>query len=576
MPRQLYIENWPFKPEKPVLLRWVQSPRQRTDEKQWCVTVYFETMDGRWHPFEVPWGMVPLLRLGQRYVNGFMLPEECIGERTSVDLCSTPSLVKAKEIFGVGFFPEDAMQAGTDFCFLFPGSPHPVVLPVHEAVRVLLAPNRALAYGLFEPQYLDKIVADASVKDGCLQLEFSKEVALKSLSKPVVSHLARLLFDHSFREAWESVARERFLEAGPHRNHASWPLTCRLPELKPTWNVRLLPLNGIFLILEVLGVEAVAELPFSGVRYSHPKMAPARKAEEKRKSASTKEEGGAVQRDGKGKLAAVSVGLKGPRAPREPRELPGPPLPLLSLTVKSIAREIVIATTQGHATSVVTNKKKVAREGTTQSIAVVSLTDESPPGPDRLPAGEFNPVEPCIEGLKLSPPPMTCSSSMGLQALADMLDYLQGSSPATLKLDWCIEFFPQVFGDSSLKDSPFARVGALRRAYALVRLQWPIATAWALEFGQPDRRALSTLLLQPSALPSQLKLKVLVEKIICKALTSDGNWREPRLNELRATNELRYVLVRHLSRRPDTWGRRLYHKAALLAGASPAYIKRSS
>ncbi len=564
MAMQPYLQPWPFHPETEVILWWVRSPRRLTDEKQWCVTACFETRDKQKHEIILPWGFLPLLRLGQCYANGFALAGEFIGKEVLLTLTGQPRLVLAIDALPADFMPPSRQFVGRDLCFLFEGDT-PVVLPILEVVRSLLTPNRALAYGIFEPQFLEKVVTETHIRDSHLHLAFAREISPQALSKPVVGHITRLLYDESFRAAWDSVARQRITLANAHPDTAARPLTCALPDLEPIWRARVVTFGKVHLVLEILGVTPMKMMPFSSVHFTHPRMtaAPRRKGNRKQPSNHS-------SRSKPSEGTILSTKLKGPRAPREARELKVLSSPVFNLKETNIVRvrrlrdEAAIGTSSGGIGT-------IDRSTVKKPDAIVSVADDTSDG-GRILVGEFKPVQVFEEGLHLRSLPLSCPSTSGLSFFATMLSYLGRGGPADLDISWCLRAFPNA--KNAGQSSRFALVGSLTRQYALVRLRWPRTTAWFLEFGKPDNRVLSTLVFQPYV-GAKEGIVALVEKLLWEALTADGNWQEVKLAEMRNANELGYDLAKHLSRMPDVWARQLYHKAAKLADGSPKYIVRS-
>ena len=232
---------------------------------------------------ELPWGMLPLLRPGTSYLDGYLHKQFLQGEEHDISVRQVGTLTTARECLGSVAWADFSGKDGDEFLFVLEALQGRYLLPTSEAIRVLLlAPNKTLALGLLEADYLTRVVADSRVtirvkpsgKDRVLHLGFTAEIAPSALDRIIVRHVSRLLYDDSFRRAWDAVERERHRHtgtAGPTGELACVPLHFPLPELRDRWRVRAdLIGEDTYLIAEILSVTAALELPFSDVIYTSP------------------------------------------------------------------------------------------------------------------------------------------------------------------------------------------------------------------------------------------------------------------------------------------------------------------
>ena len=535
-------------------LLWVQSPRLHVDNKQWrTIATFAEEDTNGFSQIELPWGALPALRLGQWFEDGMVSGlRSPVGQRYELEVPpQTPMTIrKAREVVPFDVNQMLCRENGEENCFVFALRHCTVVLPVIECVRAILAPCKFLAYGLLEPDYFRRIITlnHLEAEQKRLRLDFAAEIARKSLTPPVVAHIARLLYDHSFCEAWGYVQTNRIADAGLCDAPAHCPLAFRLPALAPTWTVRASPCeNDVLVILEILHVQPANSLPFKNVSFTHPKSVKKRK--QKRPKVTEKESDGTMVKDHKS--LALNASPKPPKQSREPHLIKIQPLAVLSLS--SLGVHEIVQPLPSDSNPAVEQKQIIQRkDASAPGDAKVSLSDQGGGGDD--PAAEFSPEQ---------DEPIACLPGQGLQEFARVVICLRDLYP-NVSVKWLLR--PLVG-----RRTAFTVIGKQPRMYAAVRLQWlktnPGAICWLLEVGRSNRFTLSTFVFRLARNGSKQASEAAIEDLLGDFLDGNGWWKRNELPKIIGGALRDGRLVQHLNRRTETRARRLYKEAVNMAGS---------
>lgn len=615
MPCLPRIGDWPFPSEEEVLLLWLRSPHRSLRGRQWRLDACFRPANGSPRELEMPWGALPQLALGLTYLDGYVV-EEKPAWGTSIDF-EVPHGVHPETRPARAVLPPDVLAGmvgagagGDENCLVLDLPEQRIVLPVLEVIRTLLCPNRTLASGLLEPEYLRRIIASHEVKEKTLHLGFTAEDAPAALDQAVARRLGRLLYDDSFRRAWEAVERGRFHAAGPSLPRRRVPLDCPLPDLDPHWRVRAMPVDvaGTWLVLEILSVGTANDLPFERVIFTHPKLSRTLKADAPA-GTGAKGEGGSGPADasagkpaGSSSQGARRVSIE--RSDRAPRDSHRPRragiivsglvgdqrIEVHKLATRTRTRRrggqggspAPTTTTAPAAGPALDPGKTTGGTGQAAPAATAKLVDKGEVKPREVPvslssaardgatpAGEYKVVEPPPgpppKPMELRPLPLVCKTHEGLDRLAASLGHL-----ATMCPDWTIEW-----GLTTLEvNIPYLQMGSQKRQYALVRCSGaasspPPPACWLLEFARLDGRAPSTLLFFPGRNDGsddtpegdeEVRRRVprLVREVLAATLKEKGWWDQPELMKFHHSGRMRFDLVsHHFSRKPLDWAERL-------------------
>lgn len=75
---KLKIQPWPFKKDEKVQLYWLCSPFL-DEQKGWLLQAVFKRADNSVREVTIPWGTIPYLVLGQKYIDGIPIITEKAG-----------------------------------------------------------------------------------------------------------------------------------------------------------------------------------------------------------------------------------------------------------------------------------------------------------------------------------------------------------------------------------------------------------------------------------------------------------------------------------------------------------------
>ena len=526
------IKNWPFKSK--VILHWVNSPYISSTNRQWRTMATFRFTD-QLKMLEVPWGILPWLKLGQIFQDGKPL-SETIGEQITIDI--TPEsfvLKKAVDVLPKEFYLLQSNDNLTENCIVFQDKNMTIILPVIEAIRAILAINKSLAYGLLESSYLRRIITRYEIRNQVLSISFSQEIPYKSLTEATIRLIARILYDDSFQQAWHSVYSQRFAIFNITKSEKI-PLSIKLPHLHSSWRVKAICNQSICLILEILEISPKNNLPFKEIQYDHPSY---------------------KEIDTTGRISEVDNGHIIPLPASQDIDI-SEQSPNQSKTLKII--DTVTSPMLESNTIIVTKIKKITQINNdiviykktpihTGLSETVTLSDKAPNG--KFPAAEFKTIQHLQErvpvGLK------GLSNIDGFGKFSQAIQHIQN-----LYAEWQInvEVYPLNI------NIPFARVDNGKRKYCIVKVSSEVSkkVSYILEFARPDARSISTLIFTIS---QGTNLKKIISDLINNTLSPNGSWKIDDINQLK---ELDYLLAKHCEDTPKEWSARLSKKVVHLWG----------
>ncbi|QBJ66105.1 hypothetical protein C3496_06545 [Bacillus anthracis] len=265
--QQVKLNNWPFDEGEQAQLTWISSPFLQ--DKKIMIHAYFRAND-RTEKLLVDWGTLPALAIQHHYMNGDIsqsIPPSGIEE---VEMTIYPNTVSyfEKEWSIYGTNDKDISRS-----FIVSSNNKNYILPLIEAVRSILAPNRFLLYRLFEtnsfPQYfIEQYEANK------IHLDFSSLYHRKYTKDNFLYQLVWLLSNQDLRRVFENVAYT-FINMGIVK--FDWlftkPITIRAI-------VKLTSTGGT--ILRVTNVKN-KQIPYSEISFSHPEIVHTEKTGEAKK-----------------------------------------------------------------------------------------------------------------------------------------------------------------------------------------------------------------------------------------------------------------------------------------------------
>jgi len=404
---------------------------------------------------------------------------------------------------------------------------------VLECIRAFLVPNKTLAFGLLEPNYFERVITRDKIIGNKLFLDFSEDIAKRVLSRPLAFFIARLLYDSSFRFAWDLVNRHRLNQASQIPWNSSIPLITNVPSFTSNWHVRGLLTGQILWVQQILEVAPAQQLPFSEVEFTHPRIKrreylkkPATKQQRRRKTVTEK---------------LIEIEATPPDASKPVINLPR----LRSTIVESQKIKI----TQTGPTSI-TVTKATAKDITGNQNSELLLKSQTANVSDSGSRGQNSPAE----FILLSPMDIFVTTDDGLDEFAKAIRFLD-------EMHWDVSVIWEVRELS--KETPFASVADRVRKFALVKLESSEPPpCWILEFGRPDNFLISTLLFSLPKQNVEVQFEDILDRLLTQALLHQGGWRGSVIKKLQEeVSGFAFALTKHSSTSTEDWAKRLYKKA---------------
>lgn len=357
----------------------------------------------------------------------------------------------------------------------------------------------------------------------------------------LVFRIARLLYDSSFRSAWDRVYRDRLSQASQDTWNTSIPLTTHLPNFASTWHVRGLLTGQILLVQQILEVAPTRSLPFTELEFTHPRI---KKREYVEKPA--------TKRQRKEKVVKEIVIKSEAQPPKNAK--PVQKLPRLGM---AIIEKQKLKISQTGLTSITTAKRSGDASDTTdgeQNPAEPSLKSQPVNFSDTGQGGET----PAAEFILRSPLAIFIAPDDGLDDFAEAIRFLE-------EMHWDVTVKWEVH--ELTKETLFAKVAERPRKYALVTLQIQgLSPCWILEFGRPDNYSISTLIFTSTQDQVENTLEAVINKILNKALQPEGGWNSNPLKQFSETiARCNFRWAKHTNSSTEDWGERLYKSAKEVA-----------
>jgi hypothetical protein len=215
---KIKLSIWPFEKEEVAKLFWIDHPYRI--EGQWVIDLYFQNVQSKkLKKCTVPWGTLPILKIGRLYSNGEL-------QRTDSNSFVTGVLAPNKKVGVFKFSEEDIFICKTDqYSLNIEGEETCSVvsnnfrliknnkefrIPVIEVIRSILAMSRKLVYAILEPNALDfYFIVRLHERDSSkARIDFTKAYPLDLVRlNQHVRHLLWISLDEQAKVAWNSVQR---------------------------------------------------------------------------------------------------------------------------------------------------------------------------------------------------------------------------------------------------------------------------------------------------------------------------------------------------------------------------------
>ena len=518
------INKWPFREGESAVLHWLRSPYQEGEDKQWRMSAVFRGKDDALKDVNVPWGMLPILRLGRAYRDGIAV-DDVVREGVKQIRFSSAAKVTVSDAAAV---PRDLYRLLTKWnlqekcCIIWNGGER-IIVPCLEVIRAYFALSRLVAGELLKPDSFNGLCT-STVENGKAYLSFSEKVPASTLTFELVRRVALILEESSFSTSWRRVWTSASSGGGTdmRRCEPAHPLICEPPAIQgSSWDVVGVGSDKIFVVLEIRQFSFPLTLPFSSVSCEHPSFR---------------------EYEGGGRLSGVFLTREDPDeivigpTPSAPKNLSSPHTVETNPCTASFTKNIWVEKVKKKAPSIV-GVGESSKVGGVQYEPVTrvegSLDDEA--GVGEQPAVEFLPVE----SLEETHPAFRRLSKALKQIQKIDIRYQHAVVPEECKL-------PLLNGN--------------RRAYVLVCFTFSRRLVYLLEVDNSDGHMLSTIIFVLGGVsPSAASV---AEIMLQDCVALGGHWNRERLRSL--LGEGKHNLAKHTRSKVNNWGARLHNAACIL------------
>lgn len=290
------LRPWPFGRDEVVELYWLCSP-YLNGQGRWRIKAIFLTEKGNTVPVEFSWGLLPDLRLGQKYSNGLplmfkkgVIKEIDIQSNLTGNLCNAFNLpVNLHYLF-------KNPEYGKEILWSFEINGQTYYVSCLEIIRAFFARNKMLAYALLKPNGLDLLINKFDVIGTKVSVELSRNIPKNLLNDRNVLHLLWLYSSKIVRSSWDAVYNNLLKQAVnkkyPNVKQAfqqGLPITASPPLTgEGKWAIRGTEKGKSILIMEILYIDGL-KLDYSEIEYSHPLLKKKQKVQRPRKLVRSRE-----------------------------------------------------------------------------------------------------------------------------------------------------------------------------------------------------------------------------------------------------------------------------------------------
>lgn len=525
------FSNWPFPEDEPVLLYWLKSPKRLGVNKQWMMDLVFKRVSGELSDFSVPWGCLPMLRLGKEFKGGVPTEKADTGEIYELTF-SMNARYKIEQAFNAisrknyRLITQENLQ---ELCVVISDGQQKIVIPCIEIIRCFFAINKLLAYQILQLYNLQYLLTATMPEEKKVILEFTRKISYRSITKNplILEVLTDILFEPSWNEAWRGVftAWSETSSKYPNDNTKRIPLQCIPPLYQNcTWRVRGIKDEDRIFVQELYGYLNYNPSPFESIGYIHPNSRPKAKTR------------------GKGTVRTKETTKNKVNVDRGENNLPtNNNMPFLlqnQLPVHQESKPIKIEEIpwgvgkpgNGLGDDEIIGVKMIEK-GATNRITV-SLNESG--GPGELQSAEFI----GLDDLNQAP--------SGLQSFLKALEAIK-------EINNQVEISVSI--DNVPENSEIAYCGMNRRKFALVKVVLNSITSYILELDLSDGHSLSTVIFRP--MRSEVNLGEIVVELLVDNISRQGFWARESVEKM---DNIKVTWAKHTTFEIHSWGKRLFEK----------------
>lgn len=200
------ITPWPFKNDETATLFWINSPYTAKNGAK-MVRIYLNT-DSTMVPFDLPWGCLPLLKIGYRYLNGRIF-DEGVGLSTgsfSLKNINKPKIKNAYDSIYKRFYSfNNASPCGFEKCISFYVGNNRFIIPCIELVRAVFANKSFYANRLISSAGLNELTTSEQIGNNHIHIDFSSDFPRELLKDQFIEEYIWLKYTPEIYSCWESV-----------------------------------------------------------------------------------------------------------------------------------------------------------------------------------------------------------------------------------------------------------------------------------------------------------------------------------------------------------------------------------
>ncbi len=541
---KLEFTKWPFDEREIVTLHWLRSPFMYGENKQWYLTALFRRENNKVVGLDLPWGILPLLKIGGQYVDG-----KACNNYTGYSLCFdlstkvTVDINKAADVIPDSLYSLYNNKDYNERCVVIRDNDMTVIVPCLEVIRSFFVIDKTLAHAILRPDSFTEIcTSEYDENKGRVDISFSNKVPYSVITQSLVKRLALILYDNYWNASWSQVCNIK-----KERGEEDWPF-CRVECPPPvfsdcSWNVRAIQNERNIFVLEIVGVTPNKPFPFEEIRYTHPRSHDGHEASPSSsvkipKSKPKNERILSINQDGLSAknitnpqtnrfkasffdysndivITEITLGSILSQDEGDPEiEMPDNESAEPEITEAVSIRSTSVVSEDDHSTGM--DEQTSSRS----EVQQVSFDDES--GFGEIKAAEFVPIE------------NTRQIPRSFENFIDAIRVIskdQVENEADFEAHYIIRDIPE--------NSPLSKINKEEnRQYSLVRLLYPDKSRYILEIDVSDEHEISTIIFKIVS----GNLWTIVEKILVEYMSASGCWDREKLN---SDDSITYHLSRH-------------------------------
>lgn len=535
---RMRIQPWPFKKGEEVELYWLCSPFLDM-QKGWMLEATFKTIRNEIVDIAVPWGTIPYLIIGQKYMDGLPSPTGKCGEITQIAIQESNlfEIGKAYDIpFSLYYFYKNQKYGFQQICKFKVGDRN-YYIPCLEIIRNFLTPHKVLANCIMKPGGLDLLISRCKITGRDLFMELSDEIKGNLVCNETACYLAWLKYDYYANNAWNSIYNTFYSNAiklNAYNPNTELQKGTYLEVKPPIGKGTRLTCRGInvgkdTLILEILS-KTNLNMPFDKINYTHSSLKNIELMDRDKQVRIIKNE---VAKD------VVNMDKSGEGANKNYNEQVIDNISIGFSFIKTPRINKVRKKKQSINTGEPDNAGILRSFETTGEDEVMATTQ------DWVYGGNINPLE--FKTLEI----MKEGATKGLEDFLKVVGYINELYKG-LKLSLNIVLLPKGKAFSYYPDGE-------RRNCAVVKIEGKNELhCYIIEVGRADGWSISTFIIYPLSLKVNQAFEELLHKILINLINNSGHWDKQSLeNEI----YIRYDMVKHVScQKIWTWKERIYNK----------------